>query len=181
MNGRTVYGIEIMRLNEPIYVAGREVRVKHGTPECFPAIDALCAGFYTEDIPSKIKNKKEPVTRLGLCVGHVYYDNIIEFAYVIGVQINGPSDENGLPESTACYSIPAGDYARIKVTSPDRETTIGIAYTRLDQWIKESPDWEASMGEYEIYPDISSNAEMELWRPVVKRMTACRSRSVQVQ
>ncbi len=158
-----------MKLDMPVYIAGREVRVKHGTPECFPAINALIAKFNAEDISSKIGNKKEPVIRFGLCIGHIYYDNIIEFTYITGVQIYGPADESRMPESTKCYSIPAGDYACIKVTSPDAGATIGIAYTRLEQWIKESQDWEAAIGEYEVYPNISTNAEMELWRPIRKK------------
>jgi predicted transcriptional regulator YdeE len=158
-----------MRLDMPVYVAGWEVRVKHGTPECFPAINAIIAKFYTEDIPSKMGNKKEPLIRFGLCIGHIYYDNIIEFTYITGVQINEPADESRLPESTKCYTIPAGDYACIKVTSPDAGATIGTAYTRLEQWINESQDWKAAMGEYEVYPNASTNAEMELWRPVRKK------------
>ncbi len=168
MDNKAVYHIETMQLNAPVYVAGREVRVKHGTPECFPAIGALCARFHAEGIPSKIGNKKDPVVRFGLCVGHVYYDDIIEFTYVTGVQISEPADESSLPESTRCYTIPPGDYACIKVTSPDDGTTIGTAYTRLEQWLRESPDWEATTGEYEVYPNPSTNAEMELWRPVRK-------------
>ncbi len=169
MDNKTVYDIEIMKLDMPVYVAGREVRVKHGTPECFPAINALCSKFYAEDIPSQIRNKKEPVIRFGLCIGHIYYSNIIEFTYITGVQISEPVDESSLPESTKCYTIPAGDYVCNKVTSPAEGATMGIAYTRLEQWIKESPDWEAATGEYEVYPNASTNAEMELWRPVRKK------------
>ena len=158
-----------MKLNSPIFVAGEEVRVKHGTPECFPAINALCAHFLTEDTPSKIQNKVEPVIRFGLCIDHVYYEDIIEFTYVTGVRVHELMEESKLPESTKCYTIPAGEYACIKVSTPDAGKTIGIAYTRLDHWIKESQDWESCAGEYEVYPDISGNARMELWRPVKRK------------
>jgi predicted transcriptional regulator YdeE len=158
-----------MKLKEPVFVAGLEVRVKHGTPECFTTIGALYSKFYTEDIPSKIKSKKDPVIRFGLCVGHVYYDDIIEFTYVLGVQISEPTDESGLPESTKCYTIPTGDYARIKVSSPEKGTAIGVAYMRLEEWINESQEWEALKGEYEVYPNAFTDDEMELWRPVRKR------------
>lgn len=169
MDNTAVYSIEIIKLDTPVYVAGREVRVKHGTPECFPAIDALCARFHAEDIPAKIGNKKEPVLRFGLCIDHKYFDTIIEFTYITGVQISEPADESRLPVSTKCYTIPAGDYACIKVSSPDAGTTIGIAYTRLERWMQASKDWESAPGEYEVYPNAATNAEMELWRPVRTR------------
>jgi predicted transcriptional regulator YdeE len=169
LDGKAVYSIDIMKLDMPVYVAGREVRVRHGTPECFPAISALYSNFYADDIPSKISNKKEPFVRFGLCIGHVYDGDIIEFTYVLGVQISGLTDESWLPEETKYYTIQAGDYARIKVSSPEKGAAIGIAYTRLEEWFNESRDWEAATGEYEVYPNAATDDEMELWRPVRKK------------
>lgn len=163
------FSIQIIRLDSPVYIAGQEARVKHGTPECFPTITALCGRFLSEDIPSKIQNKIEPIVRFGMCVDHVYLGDIIEFTYITGVQIKELIDENKLPESTKCFVIPAGEYACIKVSSPDDGTTIGIAYTQLDKWIHESQDWESTVGEYEVYPRFSTNAVMELWRPVRRK------------
>ena len=169
MNNEANFSIQIKKLNSPIFVAGNEVRVKHGTPECFPAISTLCANFLDEDTPSKIENKVKPLIRFGLCLNHVYYEDIIEFTYVTGVQVNELIEEIKLPESTKCYTIPTGEYACINVSSPDAGTTIGIAYTRLDDWINKSKDWEPNVGEYEVYPNPSSNADMELWRSVKRK------------
>lgn len=169
MDNETNFSIQIMKLNSPIFVVGEGVRVKHGTPECFPAIDALCANFLAEGTPFKIKNKVEPTIRFGICIDHVYYEDIIEFTYVTGVRVKELIEESKLPESTKCYTIPTGEYASINVSSPDASTTIGIAYTRLDQWINESQDWESCTGEYEVYPNLSNNAKMELWRPVKRK------------
>lgn len=141
MDNEATYNIQIMKLNNPIFIVGSEVRVKHGTPECFPAIDTICTRFKSEETPSKIQNKIEPMIRFGLCLDHVYHENVIEFTYVTGVQVHELMGESKLPESTKCYTIPAGEYACIKVSSPDSVTTIGIAYTRLNQWINESQDW----------------------------------------
>jgi predicted transcriptional regulator YdeE len=169
MNNEATYNIKIMKLSSPIFVAGTEVRVKHGTPECFPAINALCTRFISEGTPSKIQNKIEPMIRFGLCIDHVYYEDIIEFTYIIGVQVQELTVESKLPELVKCYTIPTGKYACINVSSPDASTTIGIAYTRLDRWINESQDWESIPGEYEIYPNPFSSAKMELWRPVKRK------------
>ena len=169
MDNEANFSIQIMKLNSPIFVAGKKVRVKHGTPECFPAINALCTDFLNEGTPSKIQNKIEPMIRFGICIDHVYYDDIIEFTYVTGVQVNELTEESKLPESTKYYTIPAGEYACINVSSPDASTTIGIAYTRLDHWINESQDWESNAGEYEVYPNPSGNTRMELWRPVKRK------------
>jgi predicted transcriptional regulator YdeE len=169
MDNKADYSILIKKLDSPVFVVGQEVRVKHGTPECFPAINALCTSFKAENIPAGIRNKTEPVLRLGLCIDHVYYDDIIEFTYVTGVQVHEPAEESTLPKATKCYAIPAGEYACIKVSSPDEGTTIGIAYTCLDNWINGSQDWDSTPGEYEVYPNISDNTEMELWRPVKRK------------
>lgn len=169
MASETEFGIQIIKLVSPVYVAGQEVRVKHGTPECFPTISTLCNRFLSEDIPSKIQNKIDPIIRFGMCIDHIYMEDIIEFTYITGVQIKGPIKENTMPELVKCYSIPTGEYACIKVTSPDGGTTIGIAYTQLDKWINESQEWESTVGEYEVYPKFTTNAEMELWRPVRRK------------
>lgn len=166
MDSKPAYTIQVVRLDSPIYIAGQEVRVKHGTPECFSTIAALCTKFLEEDIPSEIQNKTEPIKRFGMCINHVYYEDIIEFTYIIGVQVHEKIEESKLPGETKCYSMPTGDYACINVTSPNESTTIGIAYTRLGEWINASQDWESAMGEYEVYPDISTRTQMELWRPV---------------
>ena len=169
MDNEADFSIQIMKLSKPIFVVGEEVRVKHGTPECFPAIKALCTKFINEGTPSKIQNTIEPMIRFGICIDHVYYEDIIEFTYVTGVQVHELIDESKLPELLKCYTIPTGEYACINVSSPDANTTIGIAYTRLNHWINESQDWESDMGEYEVYSDPSGNAKMELWRPVKRK------------
>jgi hypothetical protein len=41
-------------------------------------------------------------------------------------------------------------------------TAIGTAYVNLSNWNNESPDWEGA-GEFEVYPNQSTDAEMEFW------------------
>ena len=167
MEKKSEFDIQVLKLDKPLYVVGCSVRVKHGTPECFPTIAALILKFFTDDMPSKIANKKEPLIRFGICSDHVYYDDIIEFTYLAGVQVQ--KVESQLPEKTETFIVPEGEYACIKVSAPDAQTAIGIAYINLDKWINESSEWESIIGEYEVYPNKFSDAEMELWRPIKRK------------
>ncbi|MDR2956583.1 MAG: GyrI-like domain-containing protein [Coriobacteriales bacterium] len=166
METKSEFSIYIKELADPVYVVGRKVRVKHGTPECFVKIDNLIEGFFAEDVPSQIPEVKLPLVRFGICSHHVYYSDIIEFDYLTGVEVVGPIDRSRLPATTTGFVIPSGTYACIKVSAIDSSTALDVAYSKLDEWLSESEEWEAFSGEYEMYPDELTNAVMELWRPI---------------
>ncbi len=72
MESEVPFDLQVKRLVSRVYVAGQEIRVKHGNPECFPAINDLCNKFLSEDIPSNTQTKIEPINRFRLCIDHVY-------------------------------------------------------------------------------------------------------------
>ncbi|HBL83553.1 MAG: hypothetical protein A2Y17_00365 [Clostridiales bacterium GWF2_38_85] len=168
MEKKTEFTIEEFKLEQPIYVVGRTVRVTHGTPECFPAISALKANFLANDVPSIITNIQKPVIRFGICKDHhVPSEGLIEFTYMIGVQTTGQTFEN-LIDDMELHIIPEGDYVRIKVSAPDADTAIGTAYVNLSNWFNESTEW-AGAGEFEVYPNESTDAEMEFWNGLKRK------------
>ncbi|MDR0286973.1 MAG: GyrI-like domain-containing protein [Clostridiales bacterium] len=172
MEKKQEFKIEVVTLEKPMYIVGRSVRVTHGTPECFPSIDSLKTGFKADDIPAKIPNKKEPVIRFGICYDHhVPREGLIEFTYMVGVEVNEPINESLLPETTHIFTIPTGVIVRIKVSAPNFDTAIGIAYVELDQWRKNNPEWEGSdVGEIELYVDESPSwVEFEKWDCIRKK------------
>ena len=106
MNNETIYTIDVLTLDEPLYIVGCGVRVKHGTPECFPSINALIDNFNKNCMASKIPNKSQPYRRFGICVDHVMYDDIIEFTYLTGVQVKTPLSESQRPATTILNEVP---------------------------------------------------------------------------
>jgi len=74
-------------------------------------------------------------------------------------------EEWQLPETTRIFTIPSGDIARIRVSAPNVDTAIGIAYVELDQWHKNNPEWEGSgIGEIEVYAnETPSWVNFEKW------------------
>ena len=167
MNNETIYTIDVLTLDEPLYIVGCGVRVKHGTPECFPSINALIDNFNKNCMASKIPNKSQPYRRFGICVDHVMYDDIIEFTYLTGVQVKTPLSESQRPATTILHEVPAGTYARIQVTAPNEDIAMSTSYMKLAQWIEESTEWEQAPGnECEVFPKEDTDAIMELWRPI---------------
>ena len=162
MEEKTEFSIEVFKLEQPIYVLGRTIRVTHGTPECTPAINTLKSDFLANDVPAKIPHLHKPVKRFAVCKDHyVPSEGLIEFTYMTGVQIKNPIKEN-LPDNMEQHIIPEGDYVRIKVSAPDADTAIGTAYVNLSNWANEQIEWDCG-GEFEVYPNETTDAEMEFW------------------
>lgn len=177
MEKKQGFNIEIFTLDKPMYIVGRTVRVTHGTPECFPKIADLKANFIADDMISKIPNKKEPVMRFGICSDHAVVGDLIpgseliEFTYMVGVEVNEVIEESQLPKTTKIFTIPVGEIIRIRVSAPNFDTAIGIAYVELDQWEKNNPEWEGrGIGEIEVYANESPSwVEFEKWDCVKKK------------
>ena len=180
MKKKTTFEIDIFQIDQPLYIVGRTVRVTHGTPECFPAIDALCQTFDDDDVTAAIPDKAEPVIPFGVCSDHISHGgDIIEFTYMKGVQVRECPDDSQLPKTTLCHTIPAGDYVRIRVSAPSFDAGIGTAYIELDRW--ESPEWEnCDDSGYEVFTsrrynpenhcfDESLRFEMEKWGRVRRK------------
>lgn len=169
MEKKAEFAIDVFPLDAPMIIVGRSVAVTHGTPECFPTIGALIEGFHRDDLPAKIPGRKDSPTEYGLCFGHVPEGELIHFTYFYGVEVPGPVDESRLPESTECFVIQPGHYARNRVSAP-KDQAIGIAYTQFGPWEEASPEWECTDGIYEVYIEETPDwAVMELWKPVRKR------------
>ena len=166
------FTIDVFTLDKPMHVVGRSVRVTHGTPECFPTIHALWKNFKDDDALSKIPGKKEPVVLFGISTGHhVPAEGLIEFTYILGVEVEAAAGEDKPPETMRHFTIPAGDVARARVSAPDGDTALGIGYVEMSKWRADHPEWEdAGVGETEVYVDESPGwVEFEKWDFVKRR------------
>ena len=178
------FQIDVFRIAKPLYMIGRAVRVTHGTPECFPAINALIAGFDADDVVSAIPNKVSPIIPFGVGLDHVaQVGDLIEFTYMRGILVRERPDQ--LPEGLLCHVVPAGDYARNRVRAKNIDEALGIAYIELDNWLKASEEWEScGNSEYEVFtgsiynpeqkrfdqPKWPKRYEMEKWDPVRRKI-----------
>jgi len=147
------FQVDIFHIDRPLYAVGRAVRVTHGTPECFPAIDALIQGFDADDVTSVIPNKASPIIPFGVGLDHIAHGgDLIEFTYMRGVLVRERPAEDQLPEGMICHTIPAGYYARNHVRAKNIGEALGIAYIELDRWVESSEEWEGcGNSEYEVY------------------------------
>jgi len=161
---KPAFQIDVFHLDQPLYAVGRSVRVTHGTPECFPAIDALWRDFDADDVTSAIANKADPVIPFGICSDHIAHGgDLIEFNYMRGVLVREYPAEDELPQGAICHTIPAGDFARIRVRAKNHDKAIGTAYIELSNWLESSQEWEAVDGGYEVYTSCVYNPETRLY------------------
>jgi len=163
MKKKPAFQIDVFRIEQPLYMVGRAVRVTHGTPECFPAIDTLWREFEADDVTSAIPDKADPVIPFGICSDHIPHGgDIIEFTYMRAALVRERPADNQLPEGTICYAIPAGDFARIRVRAKNHDKAIGTAYIELDKWLQSS-EWEGIGDGYEVYTSRVYNPETKLY------------------
>jgi len=177
--------INVFRIAQPLYLVGRSVRVTHGTPECFPTIDALIDGFDADDVTSAIPDKVSPVIPFGVGLDHIAHGgDLIEFTYMRGILVRALPPEDQLPEGAVCHTIPAGCYARNRVRAKNVGEALGAAYVGLDDWLKTSAEWEScGNSEYEVFtcsaydarkkrfiaPKWPKRYEMEKWGQVRRK------------
>ena len=176
MDNKTEFLIRVFTLENPIYIVGRSIRIKHGSPEHEPGIKSLISGYFGDDVPSIIPNRSFPLMRFGICAE--FEPETGEFTYMMGDQIGQPGANYLLPETTRSYIIPSGEYACITFSAPDigtlTESKIGEGYDRLFGWLRES-EWESSTEgvAYEVYDDerfeVPSWPEMDIWTPVKRK------------
>lgn len=176
MDNKTDFSIRVFHLENPIYIVGRGVRIKHGSPEHMPSINSLISGYFGDDVPSMIPNRNLPIMRFGICAE--FTPETGEFTYMMGDQIRQPVADDLLPETTRSYVIPSGEYACITFSAPDigalTGAKLGEGYDRLFGWLSES-EWENSMMgvAYEVYDDerfeVPSWPEMDIWTPVKRK------------
>jgi predicted transcriptional regulator YdeE len=180
MEKKPEFEISVFMLDEPIYIIGRGARVKHGTPEHQPAIDALIEGFFGDDVPSMIPDAKKPVMRFGICAE--FTPETGEFTYMMGDRVEQAIEDGQLPETTRSYIIPAGEYACVRFSAIDKKTLIsgflGEGYGKIFDWVGSSEEWVSTVGgtvAYEVYKDerfeVPSYPEMEIWTPVKKKVS----------
>ena len=145
--------IDVFRIVRPLYLVGRAARVTHGTPECFPTIDALIRGFDADDVTAAIPNKVSPILPFGVGLDHIAHGgDLIEFTYMRGILVRELPPEDQLPEGLVCHTIPAGCYARNRVRAKNIGEALGAAYGGLDNWLKASQEWEScGNSEYEVF------------------------------
>jgi len=140
---KSAFQVDIFRIEQPLYLVGRSVRVTHGTPECFPKIDALIESFDADDAAGAIPNRVSPVIPFGVGLNHIAHGgDLIEFTYMRGILVREPPAKGQLPDDFLCHTIPAGYYARNRVRAKDVGEALGVAYVELDRWVKSSEEWE---------------------------------------
>ena len=174
---QTEYHVRVFRLEKEIWVIGRGVRIKHGSPEHMPSIQNLIENFFGDDVPAIIPHHMEPAFRFGICAE--FTPETGEFTYIMGDQTSKPVGNDVLPDTLRGYMIPAGDYACVTFSAPDIETitiqALGLGYDKLFGWLGDSAEWENSgMGvAYEVYEDkrfeVASWPEMDIWTPVKRK------------
>ena len=176
MDNKIDFSIRVFTLENPIYIVGRSIRIKHGSPEHEPSMKSLISGYFGDDVPSIIPNRNLPIMRFGICAEFVPETG--EFTYMMGDQVGQPVADDLLPETTRSYIIPSGEYACITFSAPDigvlTESKLFEGYDRLFGWLSES-EWESSMVgvAYEVYEDerfeVPSWPEMDIWTPVKRK------------
>jgi DNA-binding transcriptional MerR regulator len=173
---KTEFSVRVFYLEKPIYIVGRSIRVKHGSPEHFPSIESLISDFFADDVPAMIPERNLPVMRFGICAE--FTPETGEFTYMMGDQTKQLISDASLPERTRNFIIPSGYYACVTFSAPDMGELTGAklseGYNRLFGWLGES-EWENSeMGvAYEVYEDerfeVPSWPEMDIWTPVKRK------------
>lgn len=168
------FPLDVFDLDAPIHIIGYGARVPYSKPaEKQPMIDSLIDRFFTDDVPDRAPNRTVP---------HVQFGLVCEFdgntgigTYMMGVQADSLDD---LPKGMRGYTLPAGKYARVVFSAPDKDTlvtqTIDTGYERLYGWLAVSAFQEAEMLSVEAYPadrfEVRENPEMEIWTRVVARV-----------
>ena len=172
--------IRVFYLENPIFVTGRAVRVLYGSPEHNgpeSKLSALVSDYFSDDVPSMIPDRKEPVMRFGICAEFAPATG--EFTYMMGDQTLRQIKDEQLPATTRNYLIPAGHYACVTFSAPDIDSIIakmlGEGFDQLFRWLGASDEWESSVHgvAYEVYDDerfeVPSWPEMDIWTPVKKK------------
>ncbi|MCL2057587.1 MAG: MerR family transcriptional regulator [Oscillospiraceae bacterium] len=195
MDKKTEYIINVINIAKDIFVIGRGVRIKYGSPEHMPSIRKLIENFFGDDVPAMIPNHVEPTMRFGICAE--YAPETGEFTYMMGDQAKAPAPASAtastttastasttaaappLPDTLRSYVIPAGDYVCVTFSAPDIETITTKAltpgYDELFQWLGRSGEWESAAHgvAYEVYDDkrfeVASWPEMDIWAPIKRK------------
>lgn len=170
MDRNTEFFYDVFELDRPVTVVGRAARIKAGSPEHMPAIEALIEGFYGDDAPAMIPGRVADGLRFGICAEFDRATGM--FTYMMGDE-TAPGTE--IPGGMRAYTILPGKYARLRFSAKDTETltgpVLGEANERIYKCIDADPDWQtAGIIDYEVYPadrfDVPAWPEMELWVPV---------------
>ena len=173
MGRETEFTYDVFRLDRSIHITGRAARLKAGSPEHMPAIEALIEGFYGDDAPAMIPGRLPDALRFGICAELDHTDGT--FTYMMGDEV---VPDAAVPEGMRAYTIPPGHYARLRFAARDTETLVGPvlgdACDRIYKCIDSDPGWQCSdTTDYEVYPadrfEVPLWPEMELWVPVRPR------------
>lgn len=170
LNRKTEFVYDVFELARHICVVGRAARMKAGSPEHMPTIEAIIEGFYGDDAPALISGRVADGLRFGICAEFDHIDGT--FMYMMGDEVLPGSD---IPEGMRAYVIPPGHYARLRFSARDTETltgpTLDEANDRIYKCIEADPLWRSGgVMDYEVYPadrfEVPAWPEMELWVPV---------------
>jgi len=170
MDRKPEFAYDVFELDRTIRVVGRAVRLKAGSPEHMPAIEALIDGFYGDDAPAMIPGWIPDGLRFGICAELDHTDGT--FTYMMGDETACGSV---VPDGMREYAIAPGSYARLRFDAKDIESltgpVLGEANDRIYKCIDSDPHWRAAdAADYEVYPvdrfEVPIWPEMELWVPV---------------
>ena len=173
MGRETEFTYDVFELDRCICVVGRAARMKAGSPEHMPTIEALIEGFYGDDAPAMIPGRVPDGLRFGICAEFDHIDGT--FMYMMGDETRPGTS---VPEGMRAYTILPGHYARLSFSAQDIETltgpVLGEANDRIYKCIEADPDWQpAGVMDFEVYPadrfEVPAWPGMELWVPVEKK------------
>ncbi len=169
------FAVTVFDLKKPMYVVGRGGKVPYSKPEeKMPYILSVIEGFFGDDVSSTIQNTVSPRVVCGV-VGE--YDMASGVGlYMMGDQVESIGE---IPEGCRSYTIPAGKYASVRFSAPNREALTGSTLIEANDylystWMPASAYVSTEMMQVEIYRDeefeIPSNPVMEVWAPVQARV-----------
>ncbi len=174
MEEKTGFNCDIFHLSEPIPIVGCAARVVFGTPEHMPTIDRLIGDFFAQDVPATIPGRVVPCLRLGICAE--WTPETGTFTYMMGDQVESIAD---LPAGTRGFTLPAGDYARVRFSAPDKGQLVGPAlgegYARIGTFIDGLDAWRRSdlLIDAEVYEarrfESAAWPEMDIWTLLEKK------------
>ncbi|MBU1024063.1 GyrI-like domain-containing protein [bacterium] len=147
-------------------IIGMELKTSIKEGRNFKEIPQFWEKVLQQDILSKIPNKSQEATSLGMCMDFKEEDG--SFSYVIACEVDST---NNIPEGMIARTIPGAKYAVFTCKGPLPDSIQNMVGYIHGEWFKKSEYTHAGTPEFELYDERcmgGTDCEVDIYIPVVK-------------
>lgn len=147
-------------------IIGMELKTTTKDGQNFKEIPQFWEKLLQQDILSRIPNKSQEATSLGMCVDFNKEDG--SFSYIIACEVSSTDD---IPEDMITKTIPDAEYAVFTCKGPLPDSIQNMVGFIHDEWFKNSEYKHAGTAEFELYDERctgGTDCEVDIYVPIVK-------------